>query len=299
MKRSLLLVVVLIQMFAKAQQVIPLYAGPAPGLLPGVKDTETAAKSNAGNRRFFVTNVTVPTLTVYLPKKQNASRTAVVVCPGGGYSRLSIEDGGYEAAQLLADSGIVAVVLKYRTWRDAAYVDYKNVPLQDLQRAIELVYQNSVKWNIDTSRIGVLGFSAGGHLTAMAATGFTTRKPAFTILAYPVISFMDSLTSRTSGSRGNLLGKKISAQDKIAYSPELHVSATTPPSFILHAKDDSTSLAGNSIAYYNALLKNNISAKLLLYEQGGHGFALYNKEENSYWMPAAISWLALNGFYKR
>lgn len=299
MKRSLLLIIVLMQLSAKAQQVIPLYSGPAPGLLPGVKDIETSAKSNAGNRRFFVTNVTVPTLTVYLPRKQNASRTAVVVCPGGGYSRLSIEDGGYEAAQLLADSGIVAVVLKYRTWRDSAYSDYKNVPLQDLQRAMELIYQNSGRWNIDTSHIGILGFSAGGHLTAMAATGFTIHKPAFTILAYPVVSFLDSLTSRTSGSRGNLLGKKISLQEKLAYSPELHITRTTPPSFIVHAKDDSTSLVGNSIAYYNALLANNISAKLLLYEQGGHGFALYNKAEDAYWMPAAISWLAVNGFYKR
>lgn len=299
LKRSLLLSIVLIHCCCKAQQVIPLYTGAAPGLLPGVTDRESASKSNAGNKRLFVTDVTVPTLTVYLPKKQNASRSAVLVCPGGGYTRLSIEDGGYEAAQVLADSGIVAVVLKYRTWRDSAYADYKNVPLQDLQQAMDIVYKNSAKWNIDTSHIGILGFSAGGHLTAMAATGFTNHKPSFTILAYPVISFLDSLTSETSGSRKNLLGKKISLQEKMAYSPELHVSHTTPPSFIVHAKDDSTSLVGNSIAYYNALLANHIPAQLLLYEKGGHGFALYNKAENAYWMPVAISWLTTNGFYKR
>ncbi|MGB8192523.1 MAG: alpha/beta hydrolase, partial [Chitinophagaceae bacterium] len=291
----MLLIIILTHLCSKAQQVMPLYSGAAPGLLPGVNDIETSAKSNAGNRRLFVTNVTVPTLTVYLPGKQNTSRTAVIICPGGGYSRLSIEDGGYEAAQVLADSGIIAVVLKYRTWRDSAYTDYKNVPLQDLQQAMALVYENSAKWNIDTSHIGILGFSAGGHLTAMAATGFKIRKPAFTILAYPVISFLDSLTSGTSGSRRNLLGKKISLQEKIAYSPELHISGKTPPSFIVHAKDDSTSLVGNSIAYYKGLLANNISARLLLYEKGGHGFALYNKEENAYWMPAAISWLVMNG----
>jgi acetyl esterase/lipase len=298
-KRSILLSVLFILFSCKAQQVLPLYKGAAPGLLAGVADKEVSAKSAAGNQRTFVTNVTVPTITVYLPKKQNAARSAVIVCPGGGYSRLSIEDGGYEAAEVLADSGIVAIVLKYRTWRDSAYTDYRKVPLQDLQQAMNMMYESAVKWNIDTSRIGILGFSAGGHLTAMAATSFTTHRPAFTLLAYPVISFMDSLTSRTSGSRGNLLGKRISIEEKIAYSPELHISGSTPPSFIVHAKDDSTSLVGNSIAYYNGLIANKISAKLVLYEKGGHGFALYNKAENAWWMPAAISWMIGKGFYKR
>src|SRR5258705_3884509 len=154
-ERSILLSIVFIQFCCEAQQVIPLYTGIAPGLLPGVENKENSAKSTAGNKRTFVTNVTVPTITVYLPKKQNASRSAVIVCPGGGYSRLSIEDGGYEAARVLADSGIVAVVLKYRTWRDSAYTDYKNVPLQDLQQATNLVYENSGQWNIDTSHIGI------------------------------------------------------------------------------------------------------------------------------------------------
>lgn len=298
-KTFILFLIVLINFSCVAQQVIPLYSGEAPGLLPGVKDIENAAKSNAGNKRMFVTNVTVPTLTVYLPKKQNAVRSAVVVCPGGGYTRLSIEDGGYEAAQALAEAGIVAVVLKYRTWRDSAYMDYKNIPLQDLQRAMEMVYENARNWNIDTARIGILGFSAGGHLTAMAATGSITRKPAFTILAYPVISFLDSLTSSTSGSRKNLLGKNISLQEKINFSPELHITAATPPSFIVHAKDDSTSLVGNSIAYYNGLRANKVAAELLLYEKGGHGFAMYNKAENAYWLPAALDWMTANGFYRR
>jgi acetyl esterase/lipase len=298
-KRSMLFSIVFLQFFCKAQQVIRLYSGTAPGLLPGVEDKESSSNSKAGNGRFFVTNVTVPTLTVYFPKKQNASRTAIIICPGGGYSRLSIEDGGYEVAQVLADSGLVAIVLKYRTWRDSVYTDYKNIPLQDLQRAMNLIYENAGKWNIDTSHIGILGFSSGGHLTAMAATGFKIHKPSFTILAYPVISFSDSLTSRTSSSRRNLLAKNISLEEKIVYSPELHISATTPPSFIVHAKDDSTSLVGNSIAYYNGLLANHISAQLLLYQNGGHGFALYNKAENAYWLPTALNWLAMNGFYKR
>jgi acetyl esterase/lipase len=289
---------VLVSICVNGQQIIPLYTGEAPYSLP-VEDKETSAKSTSGNRRLFVSNVTKPTVTVYLPKKINAAGTSVIICPGGGYNRLSIEDGGYEAAEAFAKEGIVAVVLKYRTNRDSAYTDYTKVPLQDLKQAVDIVYSNAQKWNIDTTYIGIVGFSAGGHLTTMGATGFENRKPAFTILVYPVISFLDSLTSKTSGSRGNLLGKNISIEDKIKFSPELHINNTTPPAFIIHAKDDNTSLVGNSIAYYKGLIANKVEAKLLLYEKGGHGFALYNKEEDKYWMPDALQWLAQNHFYKK
>jgi acetyl esterase/lipase len=298
LKKIIILFTVFLNLSCKAQQVITLYTGTAPFSLP-VEDNESSAKSTSGNGRFFVTNVTRPTLTVYLPKKINSSGTAVIICPGGGYSRLSIEDGGYDAAKVLADAGIAAFVLKYRTQRDSAYTDYSKVPLLDLKQAIDIVYSNAGKWNIDTAHVGILGFSAGGHLTAMAATTFDVRKPAFTILAYPIISFLDSLTSKTSGSRGNLLGKPISLADKIKFSPELHIITATPPAFIIHAEDDNTSLVGNSIAYYNGLIANKVAAKLLLYQKGGHGFALYNKAEDKYWMPDAIKWLALNGFYKQ
>ncbi len=298
LKRILIFLPVIFNLSCKAQQVITLYTGTAPFSLP-VEDNESSAKSTSGNGRFFVTNVTRPTLTVYLPKKSNASGTAVIICPGGGYNRLSIEDGGYEAAKVLADAGIAAFVLKYRTQRDSAYTDYRNVPFSDLKQATAIVYNNAAKWHIDTAHIGILGFSAGGHLTTMAATTFEIRKPAFTILAYPIISFMDSLTSKTSGSRGNLLGKNISLEDKIKYSPELHITNATPPAFIIHAEDDKTALVGNSITYYNALLAKQITAQLILYKKGGHGFALYNKEEDKYWMPDALKWLAINGFYKQ
>lgn len=298
LKRVLYILIVFLNLPVKAQQVIPLYTGAAPYSLP-VEDKETAAKSTSGNSRFFVTNVTRPTLTVFLSKKINPLRTAVIICPGGGYNRLSIEDGGYEAAKVLADAGIAAFVLKYRTNRDSAYTDYSKVPLADLKQAIDIVYQDAINWNIDTTRIGLLGFSAGGHLTAMAATTFEKRKPAFTILIYPVISFLDSLTSKTSASRSNLLGNKISLDDKSRYSPELHITHTTPPAFMVHAEDDNTSLVGNSIAYYTGLISKKISAQLLLYKTGGHGFALYNKAEDKYWMPDALKWLTQNGFYKQ
>ena len=298
MFRAIILISIVFSSLAcKAQKVIQLYTTAPPFSLP-VADIESSGNSTAGNKRYFVTNVTNPTITVYLPKKISGSGTAIIICPGGGYNRLSIEDGGYEAAKKLAEYGIVGIVLKYRTQRDDAYTSFKQVPLQDLQQAINLVYANAVEWKIDTSHIGIMGFSAGGHLTAMAATTMDFRKPAFTLLAYPVISFMDSLTSEKSNTRSYLLGKKISNEEKIAYSPELHISSTTPPAYIVHAADDETSMVGNSIAYYNGLMANKILAQLILYKTGGHGFALYNKEENKYWLPDAIEWLEQQGFYK-
>jgi acetyl esterase/lipase len=298
LNRSIFLLLILLNLSCKAQQVITLYSGTAPGSLP-VEDKESAAKSSGGNGRFFVTNVTRPTLTVYLPKERNANGTTVIICPGGGYNRLSIEDGGYEAGKAFAAAGITAVVLKYRTWRDDAYTDYKNVPLMDLQTTLDIVYSNAKKWKIDTTHIGILGFSAGGHLTAMAATTFNKRTPAFTLLIYPVISFLDSLTSKTSSSRNTLLGKDTSLEQKIKFSPELHITSVTPPAFIVHAEDDKTSLVANSIVYYKGLVAKKIPAELVLYKKGGHGFALYNKVEDKYWMPEALKWLAINGFYKQ
>jgi acetyl esterase/lipase len=133
----------------------------------------------------------------------------------------------------------------------------------------------------------------------MGATSKTGIKTAFTILAYPVISFTDSLVSPTLKSRSSLLGKKITEEDKVLYSPELQVSASTPPAFLVHAQDDSTSWVGNSIAYYKALTAQKISGQLLIYPKGGHGFAMYNKAMEESWLPQAIKWLRLNGFYKQ
>jgi acetyl esterase/lipase len=276
--------------------VIPLYSGKAPGNLSDI-DHERSVTPEKG--RPSVINVSHPSLIAYLPKVSNATRPAVIICPGGGYVRLTIEDGGYDVAKALADSGIAAFVLKYRTWQDAAFINYRNLPFNDLQKALSIVYSRARAWNIDTAKIGLLGFSAGGHLAAMGATSKTGLKTAFTILAYPVISFTDSLVSPTLKSRASLLGKHITEEDKIKYSPELQVSASTPPAFLVHAQDDSTSWVGNSIAYYKALTAKKITAQLLIYPKGGHGFAMYNKAMEESWIPQAIKWLRLNGFYKQ
>jgi acetyl esterase/lipase/lysophospholipase L1-like esterase len=294
MKTVFVLIALLIIDWAQAQQVIPLYNGKAPGNVSDI-DHERSVTPEKG--RPSVINVSHPALIAYLPKVPNAARPAVIICPGGGYVRLTIEDGGYEVARSLADSGVAAFVLKYRTWQDSAYTNYRNLPFNDLEQALALVYSRAGEWNIDTTKIGLLGFSAGGHLAAMGATSTTGKKTAFTILAYPVISFTDTLVSPTLKSRSSLLGKKITEEDKIQYSPELQVSAATPPAFLVHAQDDSTSWVGNSIAYYKALTAKKITGELMIYPKGGHGFAMYNKAMGESWMPQAMKWLRLNGFY--
>ena len=296
MKTVFALIAFVIAGCARAQQVIPLYSGKAPGNLSDI-DHERSLTPEKG--RPSVINVSHPSLIAYLPKVPNAAKPAVIICPGGGYVRLTIEDGGYETARILADSGIAAFVLKYRTWQDSMFTSYRDLPFNDLQQALGILYSRAREWNIDTAKIGLLGFSAGGHLAAMGATSKTGLKTAFTILAYPVISFTDSLVSPTLKSRASLLGKHITEEDKIKYSPELQVSASTPPAFLVHAQDDSTSWVGNSIAYYKALTAKKISGQLVIYPKGGHGFAMYNKAMEESWIPQAIKWLRLNGFYKQ
>ncbi len=296
LKMSLCLVLFIMNSRGYAQQVIHLYTGQPPGNITH-ENREKFVRPEKG--RPSITNVTDPTLTVFLPEHPNAAGTSVIICPGGGYLKLTIEDGGYEVARSFAAAGIAAFVLKYRTWQDSAFISYRDIPMQDLQRAFTIIRAHANQWKIDTAHTGVLGFSAGGHLAAMASVNSHGIRPAFTLLAYPVISFTDSLVSPTLKSRSTLLGSNISKLDKEDYSPELHVTVATPPAFIVHAEDDSTSLVGNSIAYYKALLAKRVPAQMLLYQKGGHGFAQYNAAQDENWLPAAIKWLALNGFYKK
>lgn len=283
-----------------AQKTWPLY----PGAIPNSKncpDKEIQEKTG----RNVVRNVTVPTLAVFMPEKIIPGMPAVIICPGGGYSNLSIQDGGIEAAKEFASFGVVAFVLKYRTSDPNCNSNNPYVPLQDLQQAIFTVKSKSKQWNVDSARVGVLGFSAGGHLAALASTQYRkvlinashiTLKPAFTILAYPVISFTNELTSAKSKTRSALLGDHPSDEDIKWFSPELNVDKHTPPAFLLHASDDSTAKVGNSIAYYESLKKLGIPAKLTIYKTGGHGFATYNKSENDHWVIKAADWLKLNHF---
>lgn len=276
---------------ASAQTEIKLYEGTPLGNLSN-SNKEVRIKTDAG--RDALTKVTHPSVFYFKPDADKAQKAAVIICPGGGYHRLSIYDGGFAVAKELTAAGIHVFVLKYRTYVDSAYNRYEPLPFQDLTTAYGLIGKNAQAWGIDTAKIGIMGFSAGGHLAAMASTPQHHLKLAFQILVYPVISFSDALVSPRLQSRKMLLGNNISEEKKRFYSPEVWVNEQNPPTYLIHAADDTQSLVGNSLEYYRALLAKNVPAQLLLYQKGGHGFALYNKEQDEYWIPSALKWLKIN-----
>lgn len=265
------------------------------GLPPGNKTAENKEKevvTDAGRRALV--NVSVPDLTFYKAEGVNKSNAAVIICPGGGYHRLSIFDGGEDVALAFAKAGVNAFVLKYRTYSDNSFHSFEPLPLMDLNRAFQMVMKNASSMEIDTNKIGVIGFSAGGHLAAMSFTPINPIHFSFNILVYPVISFKDEYVSPKLQSRKFLLGDQVSEDKKRAYSPELFIAENHPPSFLIHAMDDKTSLVENSLVYYQQLVAKKIPAQLLVYQSGGHGFALHNKVQDDFWMPSVIKWLQLN-----
>jgi acetyl esterase/lipase len=251
-----------------------------------------------------INKVSVPALMMFPSAVPGEKKTAVIICPGGGYARLAASHEGTDVAKVLNEWGITAFVLKYRLPDDTIMIDKSIGPLQDAQRAIQLVRENAAKWNIDPAKIGIMGFSAGGHLAAMASTQFNNSvivnpqnislRPDFSILLYPVISFTDSLAHM--GSRINLIGPDPPVEKIIAYSNELQVTAQTPPAFLVHAGDDKTVKVENSIHYWQSLLKNGVLAEMHLYPKGGHGFGMINKTTNDKWMDRLKNWLTSNGW---
>lgn len=308
---------------ALAQQVIPLYDGPAPNSKPGTVRSDTALTFMAGGENIrFITRVAIPELTIYLPEKSKQTGMAVIICPGGGYTGLAIDHEGHAMAKKFQANGIAGVVLKYRL-PNPAYVDHKEiVPLQDAQRAIQLVRERAREWGIRPDRIGIAGSSAGGHLASTAGTHYrdvqianpkqTSVRPDFLILNYPVISFADSLTHY--GSRMNLVGKlspeemqrvnadwqnaeRILASMPIdpamikSYSNELQVTADTPPTFITHATDDDVVKVQNAILFMAALQQQKVPVEAFFYARGGHGYGMTNPTGTSQWIDACIRWL--------
>jgi acetyl esterase/lipase len=236
----------------------------------------------------------------------NKARSAVIVCPGGSYINLSMTHEGYEVAEQLNKHGITAFVLKYRLPNDSCMQQRETGPLQDLQQAIILVKAHAKEWGIDSSKVGVLGFSAGGHLVSTSLTHFNTCyadnpmnisvRPAFGVLIYPVISFQDEIAHKFS--RENLLGKNATQEKMNFYSSEKQVTSQTPPCFLVHPEDDNTVPVKNSIYFYEALINNKVKGELLVYQSGGHGFGLVNPSTKESWMDQLIPWLQLNGFHQ-
>jgi acetyl esterase/lipase len=285
-----------------AQESIPLYNGTIPNSKP-VKNEETS-EIDRESHILIISKVTQPTLAIFLPPKEKANGTAIVICPGGGYSIVAAGHEGYDVAKKFNEWGIAAFVLKYRIPDDHSMVNKEIGPLQDAQRAVQLVRENAKEWNIDAHRVGILGFSAGGHLASTEGTHFshavidnknkTNLRPDFMILVYPVISFTDSIGHL--GSRDNLIGKNPSQEKIKEYSNELQVRPNTPPSFLVHAKDDDVVKVQNSIYFYEALKKNNVPAEIYLYDKGGHGFGMNNSTSNIKWMDLVKQWMTKNGW---
>jgi acetyl esterase/lipase len=285
---------------ATAQQELPLYGtGPIPNSKPG-PDQEIRNPGSRGSWDYGLSKVSRPTLTVFLPEKGKATGMGIVVCPGGGYTHLAMGHEGIEIAHMLNEKGIAAFVLKYRLPSDSTMVDKTIGPLQDAQRAIQLVRQGAKEWGVDTARVGIMGFSAGGHLASTAGThfqrttipndGHVSLRPDFMILIYPVISFSDSIGHR--GSRDNLIGWNPPASLITEYSNELQVTAQTPPAFIVHSEDDRTVPVANSIHFYESLLHNKVPAELHIYPGGGHGYGLHNSTTKDQWAERLHNWLA-------
>lgn len=280
---------------AMSQTVIPLYKDSIPNS-KWTPDTETS-EINADSI-LIVHNITRPTLSIYLPSKNKNTGAAVVICPGGGYGIAAAGHEGADVAKKFTEMGIAAFVLKYRMPNDQTMINKEIGPIQDAQRALQVVRENAKKWHIKKDKIGIMGFSAGGHLASTAGTHFqntyidnpkgTSLRPDFMILVYPVISFSDSIGH--IGSRDNLLGKNPTPEKIKEYSNETQVTPQTPPTFLVHAKDDPVKVE-NSLAFSQSLKKNGVPVEMYLYEKGGHGYGMYNKTSPVRWMDLVQQWM--------
>jgi acetyl esterase/lipase len=282
---------------AHSQEILPLYPNKIPNSKPAPNNEKFEVRPESGMH--IISAISIPTLTVFLPKAPSASRTAVIIFPGGGYHINAIKHEGLDIAKKLNEWGVAAFVVKYRIPNEATMVNKEIGPLQDAQQAIRSVRENAARWNIDPSKVGIMGFSAGGHLASTAATQFgksvleegagSNLRPDFLVLGYPVISFSDSIGHL--GSRENLLGQSPSREKIIQYSNELQVTESTPPTFLIHASDDKGVLPANSIVFYESLLRHNVPAELHIYERGGHGFGMDNPTTEEKWMNTLRNWL--------
>lgn len=287
---------------ARTQTVIPLYSGSIPNSIQ-TPDQETIDTT----RQLIIGKVSRPTLTIYLPAPEKATGTGVVICPGGGYLYLAAAHEGYDVARRFNEMGIAAFVLKYRIPDTSTMILKEIGPLQDVQQAFTIIRKNAAEYGIDPNRLGLMGFSAGGHLAStggthfkrnyLPGTGHQNLRPDFMILVYPVISFTDSLAHK--GSRDRLIGKNPTRQKIREFSNEMQVTKKTPPTFLVHAKDDKTVNYHNSVEFYDALKRKHVPAEIYLYEKGGHGFGMNNPTSKVKWMDKAYDWLKAQGWLEK
>jgi acetyl esterase/lipase len=272
-----------------AQEIITLY----PNGVPNAKPNEVI---ETGADKGMYKGVTNPTLEYIKPENPNG--TAVIVIAGGGYGVIVYNGEGLGSAKSLAEKGISAFVLKYRLPSDEIMEDKRIGSLQDVQQSIKYLRENAAKYGIDKDKIGVMGFSAGGHLASTAATNFeksfianpenTSLRPDFQVLVYPVITMQNALTH--GGSRDNLIGKNPSQEDIDLFSNEMQVKENTPITWLTHAADDKVVDVDNSINYFEKLRKSKVEVEMHIYPKGDHGFIF----KHPGWMEPLFEWFKRN-----
>ena len=252
-----------------------------------------------------------PSIKIFPAPADKATGAAVVICPGGGYGFLADNHEGKQVAEFFNNLGVTASVLKYRIASKVRPAPIHPAPLHDAQRAIRLVREHATEWHVDPHRIGIMGFSAGGHLASTAGTHFDDGKsdaedpidrqscrPDFLILGYPVITFEPPTAHM--GSRHNLIGKN--ADDKLVeyYCNDKHVTAKTPPTFLFHTDADNGVLPENSVLFYLALKKAKVPAEMHIYEKGPHGVGLAQSDPVlKTWPDRLAAWLSVRGLLKK
>ena len=273
------------------------------GKAPNYKANDEKEEFYTENNLVLLKKIQNPDITVYLPSKKNATGEAVIICPGGGYWVLAYYWEGRDIAKALNAKGIAAIVLKYRLPTTKNYVVRHKSPLLDAQRAMRMVRFHAKEWNIKSNKIGIMGFSAGGHLASTLSTHYDkgnlqakdsieqiSCRPDFSILVYPVISFNKEFTHQ--GSAKALLGENPTEELRENFSNELQVTKDTPPAILIHSSDDKAVPVKNSIIYYEALQKNNVSSELHIYPYGGHGYSLaIGKGHLAGWIDRCTDWI--------
>ncbi|MCF6268960.1 MAG: alpha/beta hydrolase [Melioribacteraceae bacterium] len=281
------------------EKIIPLYENE----IPNFQKTDEVEIVKIKETHYSISYVQEPTITVYSPARANSTKEAVIIAPGGGYHGLAYDWEGLDVAKWLNANGITGIVLKYRLPISKSNIIPHKTPLLDIQRAIRMARANAEEWRIDSDKIGVMGFSAGGHLASTAGTHFDngnktsedpieqqSSRPDFMILVYPVISFTADCTHKVS--KKALLGENPSDSLVQLFSNELQVTEDTPPTILFHSADDKGVTVENSLLFFDALRKKNISAELHIYPYGGHGFAFARgKGRLSKWPEICIDWI--------
>lgn len=275
-----------VQLCPSQNHIIPLWEGS----IPNAKVSNLRELQKNPQAR-VISKVIEPSLEVYLPSEVLRTGKIVMICPGGGYGALAYDKEGTDFAKWLNGQGIAAAVLKYRLPEDESNSIPHLTPLMDAKKGIELIRSNAEEWGIDPTKVGVMGFSAGGHLASTLGTQFDNgNRPDFMILIYPVVTMNNDFTHQ--GSKKNLLGENPTIALVERYSNELQVKENTPPTFILHSMDDEVVPFENSLRLAKALKDKNVPTDLHIYAYGGHGFAMGLQQGRlSKWRQLLLDWL--------